>query len=356
MFLRVEQLAAYARYLVHDEGSVRGIERVQRFVEGGRSVRIGADGEAMILSDQRVYGIAGLYTAAGRASGLLPEGTLGVTDAARDFVEQAYAPALEQRWQRIADLAAKGGEVKARRDDPVLKAFAEALSPDLHGEEIAFYGSVLRDAANAPVEDRVAAECQATVARLTTERFDGPPAIERPTFQTLADAAEERDARLAARLREIDRLEALLGPAELAFELVTARHDQEPATVGQELADAWGAEGLPLDADFDGLAPRIEESAGSSELRDHLSHADAALRCGDYEALVEGLLAWNGTVMNRRGSAPWVRRGDNGRLDVRFRGTEPTLPTGDDLAAYARNTYFLGSLGRIAWQIARGKA
>ena len=63
IFLRTEQIGSYARYLAHDVNEdIRGIERVKRFVEEYRSnVPIQDNISGMILSDQKVYGLWGLY-------------------------------------------------------------------------------------------------------------------------------------------------------------------------------------------------------------------------------------------------------------------------------------------------------
>ena len=58
--------------------------------------------------------------------------------------------------------------------------------------------------------------------------------------------------------------------------------------------------------------------------------------------------------MNSRGGASWVEVGEGGKLDVRYRGAEQELPSGDDLPELWRNGYFIDSLKAIARQL--GKA
>ena len=74
IFLRMEQVGAYVRHVAHGvEGEIRGIERVKRFVdEQSGNVVIAADRRGMILSDQKVYGLWGLYSVPARTSGLAP--------------------------------------------------------------------------------------------------------------------------------------------------------------------------------------------------------------------------------------------------------------------------------------------
>ena len=92
VFLRMEQIGAYVRHVAHGvEGEIRGIERVRRFVgEQNEKVAIAADRRGLILSDQKVYGLWGLYSVPARTSGLIPDGALDVTPAAREFVEDNY--------------------------------------------------------------------------------------------------------------------------------------------------------------------------------------------------------------------------------------------------------------------------
>ena len=354
VFLRIEQLAGYARYLVHGAESVRGITRVKRFTSESNRVTISADTRHMILTDQRVYGIWGLYTAAGRASGLLPHTEIGVEAIARDFIEQAYLPALESQWGKLRQLAIHGGELPARGSNAIFQAVANALGPELSSAERDFWPAVLRDAAHAGVESAEVAHRQSQLARLMQTYLDGEAPLDRVTVQSLAEAAETVSAALAERLRRIDRLEALLVPTDLAFQLLIARHGQWPARVAETLADAWGESGITFRDNFDNIAPIIEQSVGPEQC-DLLCQANHALADGDYTHLVDTLLEWNQLVMSYRGSAPWVRRGADGRLDVRHRGREPQLPDPDEMAERLDNEYFLSSLASITFEIQTGQ-
>ena len=88
IFLRMEQLGAYARHVGHGvEGDIRGIERVKKFLdEHGAKVPIQADVSGMILSDQKTYGLWGLYSVSARASALIADGPVGVTAETNKFV------------------------------------------------------------------------------------------------------------------------------------------------------------------------------------------------------------------------------------------------------------------------------
>ena len=58
--------------------------------------------------------------------------------------------------------------------------------------------------------------------------------------------------------------------------------------------------------------------------------------------------------MNSRGGASWVEVGEGGKLDVRYRGADQELPSGDDLAELWRNGYFIDSLKAISRQLGNG--
>jgi len=111
--LRMEQLGAHARHVAHDvEEGIRGIERVKAFIEEGRGrVNIQANRRGMILSDQKVYGLWGLYSVPARTSGLISEGRVGVEEPARNFIEQNYLPYLEEVMNPLLRLLARGGTV-----------------------------------------------------------------------------------------------------------------------------------------------------------------------------------------------------------------------------------------------------
>ena len=46
-------------------------------------------------------------------------------------------------------------------------------------------------------------------------------------------------------------------------------------------------------------------------------------------------------------ASPWVKVGEQGRLDVRYRGNDQSLPDRDALPELWRNSYFLDSLKKV---------
>ena len=100
LFLKFEQLAAYCRYHVKKDGEFRGVERVKKVLAGGDVVTLSARTEDQILSNQKVYGLWGLFSVASRASGLLERDEGILTSTAREFVERQYLALLSKEGFR----------------------------------------------------------------------------------------------------------------------------------------------------------------------------------------------------------------------------------------------------------------
>ena len=141
-FLRFEQVCGYARHLARDADDpedaterILGIERISR--RGGeQAVTIDATGEAAILSDQRAYGLWGLYSVSARASKLLPEGPVGVTEVAAEFVEEHYLPQLSKVLEPLEDLVRGRGTL--RLGGEIVNVLGKTLSGRLSLRERAF--------------------------------------------------------------------------------------------------------------------------------------------------------------------------------------------------------------------------
>ena len=133
VFLRMEQLSAYVRHVAHGvEGEIRGIERVRKTVEETRGrVPIHADRRGSILSDQKVYGLWGLYSVSARTSGLIPEGALDVTEDTRAFLKRNYIDRLDGAAWPLLRLLARGGTLGRWCIDP--RAANTAATRRLHG-------------------------------------------------------------------------------------------------------------------------------------------------------------------------------------------------------------------------------
>lgn len=353
VFLRMEQIGAYVRYVAHGvEEDIRGIERVKRFKEEykGRPP-IEPDATGMILSDQRMYGLWGLYSVSARLSGLLQDGPVGLTPLARDFVEATYTPRVRPVENLLTRLLVQGGRLKTSRQDRLFSALSEVLDEKMAPSEAAFYGVVLRDAQHVK---EVPAKRQRLFARLLREHSDLSGPVGRTELLDLAEQAHLEDGALSDRLKKIANLEAFLAPSEALFELLEVRHRQRPQALSRHLHDTWGGSVPNLDRGaFEEILPEIRAKVGP-EIATQIDRCHRALAVGEYTEAILAELEWNKEVMGRRHAAPWVTLSPEGRLDVRYRATERELPDREEIHTLWRNDYFIGSLKRITATLEEG--
>ena len=351
VFLRMEQICAYAQYLGHDvDDDIRGIERVKRFVDEqhGR-VDIQADRRGMILSDQKTYGLWGLYSVSARRSGLIPEGPLDLVPEAREFVERHYVSHLNGAARPLHRLLATGGTLNTRGRDVVFTAVVQMMSSELTPEEVAFYAHFLRD--GLAVEDGEPGR-QQRLRELLQEVVDlGLPTGRAEVLHLSRRARARFDEGLATRLERIAHLEAFLAPSDALFQHLLAQDGQEPERVADRIARHWGGQVPNLDRGaFQDLRDEIRSIVGPA-MAHQMDRCHVALHEGDFTEAISALLDWNQIVMNDRGGAPWLRYGAQGRLDVRYRGNEELLPAKSDLQELWSNTYFIDALKNVTKQL-----
>ena len=355
VFLRMEQIGAYIRHVAHKlEGNIRGIERVMTFLEEGRGkVKIQSDRRGMILSDQKTYGLWGLYSVPARTSGMILEGSFDVTEKAREFIERNYMPSLESVTNPLLRLLSRGGTLDTRTKEPVFVALAKILSETFTPEEIEFYGHYLRDGLEVKTTSR---ERQARFRDLLEANIDLDAQVGREEVLQLSETAQGVDVALAEYLKRITHLEALLAPAAVIFDYILTQSGQRPKDVAAKLVKHWGG-GVPnLDpSKFREILPEIRETS-TSEISAAVARSHEALTTGNYEEAVIAVLDWNAKVMAVRNAAPWARLAEDGRLDVRYRGIERLLPDADDLPMLWHNSYFIDSLKSVTRQLRNGSS
>ena len=349
VFLRMEQVGAYVRHAAHgDEGGIRGIERVKKFLDEYRGrVPIQADRRGMILADQKVYGLWGLYSVAARRSGLIPDGPLGVQENARQLVEQCYLPHLNGATGPLRRILANGGTLDTRHHTPVFQALAQILKPGFDAAELDLYRRALRDGLDV---EGAPAERQARLRELLESHADLDEPVGREEALRLARAAGPTDEALADHLLRIAALEALLAPVDALFQHLLMQHGRKIEQVAKEIRDRWGAKVPHLDKHtFLALVPEIKQTVGP-EVTAAVTRCHAALTGADFVEATSALLDWNTLVMHSRGGGPWLAVA-GGRLDVRYRGGDQTLPNRDELPALWRNPYFIDSLKSVTRQL-----
>ena len=350
IFLRMEQVGAYVRHVAHGVmGEIRGIERVQRFVDEKRgNVIIAADRRGMILSDQKVYGLWGLYSVPARTSGLIADGTIDVVPDAQEFIERHYISGLNGSAGNLRKLLAEGGRLRTKDGDTVFAALTPILDPRFSSDELSFYGSYLRDGHHVDGADEGRQE---RFRQLLESDTDLEAAIGRGEILHLAKRARATDEGLAVSLGRIAHLEAFLAPAAGLFQHLLGRNGQRVISVAEEIRSVWGTRVPNLDrVAFAELLDEIE-STSTNAARSAMEEVHAGLFKGDFESAIDGLVSWNEVVTRGRGSAPWVRIGDGQRLDVRYRGTEGRLPDKDELQDLWMNSYFIDALKSVTQQL-----
>ncbi len=350
VFLRFEQVAAYVRHVAHGvaDSAIRGIERVRLHLEetGGRP-RIDLGRTGRILADQKTYGLWGLYSVPARRSGWLAEGPVGLTEEARAFVEQHYIRPMGRKVARLERLLVEGGRLDTRRGgDQVFQLLVGPLQPGFTAAERGFYGRDLRDGGGLPGADlqrRFREELEA--ADRLAQGFG------RGDVEALVERTVSTRPELAEKLLRIARIEAVVAPADALFELVLARDGRAVDAVAAEVGAAWRGPLPHLDRmAFESLAVEIER-ASSRERREHMAVCDAALSGGDLAGAIRGVVRWNARVMAERKSAPWVTLARDGTLQVRYRGIERRLPSGDELASLWANSYFVDALKAVTREL-----
>lgn len=352
-FLRFEQIGAYVRHAAHGVGGggIRGIERVRSNLQkhGGR-VRVGADLDQLILLDQRVAGLWGLFSASARVSGLLPDDPVGLTPEARAFVERACLQRLQPVMEPLLRLVERGGILDTRTPDAVFETLKEVLPESFTAEEQQFYGEYVRDGVHVHVRETPPGR-QRKFRELLVRCTELDIRTGRADVVRLCEEARSVDGKLAEDLDRIVRLEAVIAPAMALLDFMLACHRRTVDDAAKELADRWGASAPNIHADRNrDLLPEIGCVAPET-IPECLDRCQQALADGDYHEALEVLLAWHERVMRARGGAPWVQVGEDGRLDVRYRGAERALPSGEELPDLWWNDYFMSPLKAITRQL-----
>ena len=352
-FLRFEQIGAYVRHVAHGVGGdIRGIERVRSKREERRGlVPIRADPDGFILGDQRVNGLWGLFSVPARVSCLIPDGPIGLTAEAMAFVEREYLPILQPIVEQLSRLVARGGRLDTRTPDAIFSGLSKVLSESFTGEEQHFYGEYLRDGLHVR---KARTGLQRTFRELLVHHVDLDAATGRTDVVQLHEAARSVDEELANHLDRIARMEGVLAPAMSLFDFMLTCHHRELGELAEELTKRWGASVPNVDAEKNRDLLSEIGSVWSEAVRECFNRCQQGLSGGNYRESLSALLEWHKSVMNSRGGASWVEVGEGEKLDVRYRGADQELPSGDDLPKLWRNGYFIDSLKAISRQLGNG--
>ena len=354
VFIRWEQIAAYARGHINNDWSFRGTERTRRNIEEGQ-VRISADLSAQLLASQKTYGLWGLYSVPSRTSGLIDGDPARLTEPARRLVERVYLPTIERGGvtaveveRRLKDKS-RMLDVSSSKDGRFLRAIAAVWKQRMGADE----REVLREhllfggpfdqtrGAQRALADAMEASLDDDTWALTTARIR---ALAKNT-RTQGEAGE----RAAERLERIVVAEQLLAPSAALFDQLLVSNGQTVDEVAQRARTQWkrGVQTIDLDA-VNELRPELVDSSDEPGSATRWLEIARCLASGDYREACELLLLQNAGVMHARSGAPWVEV-RNHKLQARFIDLQATsLPKREELAEYWRNPYFLESLRSVA--------
>jgi len=348
-FLRWEQLAAYSRATHYKGTPFRGVEVVRRRLDGREKLVLSRGHDGAILSDQKTYGLWGLYTVPARLSGLMNEGASTLRSESAAFVEKHYLPRLTARGQsveQVRKVVSDDGYVLRHegRDQNLLRAVANILDPKLTKSEVDFYREHLLygGPTNAIREE------QTVLAELLGETLKDREFVLSPkNVARLAQDARShgtKGADVAARLDQLRVCEAIIAPMSRLFSYLLGSNDRPLAALALELREQWG-DGIPtinVEA-FGDLREFLPIAEGDKSrwvrIADHARNAA-------YSELIRELVAMNQSVMQTRGGAPWIKV-ENDRLLVSYRDEHGHLPERQELEDLWVFPYFLESLRSI---------
>lgn len=353
-FLKWEQLCAYARASVNADWSFRGTETVRKRLVPGRPLRLSERGEDQILSNQKIYGLWGLYTAPSRASGLLEGDLPRLSSAADRFVDETAMPLLGDRdLNRIRRLLVdERPELRPEGDDRgVLERVASLLHRKFLRRAADFYDRHLVSG----IDPDLTRGRQARLA----EAVGGLPEGDGPDWFDAMRELERRCERegwrdLGAHLGRIQVVESVLAPASRLFAHVLARDGRTIDSIADEIGRAWPREHGRVEVSLLGeIEGELEQSLPGSGAR--WRELGRAIDRAEYASAIELAIEQNAAVMAARGGAGWVEAAADG-IRVRYDDRPQPLP---DRAALRRLwvfPYFIPSLHSMARMItgARG--
>ena len=363
VFLRWEQLASYARALRGDEG-FRGTERVRKTLAARpATLRIAADAQSQILTDQQRYGLWGLFSVPAQNSGLLTGTPRRLTPAALGLVESQYKRVLDANPRSHSDritkcLAGRSWVLDHQGvDRELLATIGKLLVSPLEPAEQEFYREhLLYGGPGNPVRREQQVFTDVLTEQLEVLEDDWTPAA----LEGLARGCERNGsvgATAAERLRDIVACESVLAPSACLFDHLLAKHGQPLSTVVSGVRLSWGAHMPSVRAsEFSELRQRIRRGSPSDDTAERWLRLAPVLAKGDFQEAIRLLLEQNLEIASVRGGAPWVTV-EAGKLRVMMRdGEEGALPKRSELTQLWRHAYFLSSTRDIARALAPGAA
>lgn len=342
-FLRWEQICAYARCRLLEDTAVRGVERVKRTLNEGGNVTISAARSHQILSNQRTYGLWGLYSAPAAASGLVESSAPRLTAAARDFVSSFFEPLLRKSGVELEAIATCVASDRARfKVDPgnaIVAGAVAVCARRLRAPAARFYRDHLLYGGPS---DRTGG-LQRALAELFSDQRLARESMSLGLVGDLAKAARSCPRPdLAVRLDRIRVCESVVAPASMIFAHMLGAGGRTVTELAHRIRDRVGSGIKTISmVDVQSIAAEMggaDEAAGFRWLE-----IARTMNAGRFEETIELLIDQNQAVMVGRGGAGWLEMA-RGRLSARIVDESGVLPSADALLTLWRFPYFLDSL------------
>ena len=350
IFIKWEQLAAYARFRNGDEG-FRGIERVKKNFSS--SITISANGEHQVLSNQKAYGIWGLYRVPAMNSDLLKKNSENqLTIPASKFVENYYIPKMEKSGNKIVDriteiLTKPSTEISVDgSESDLMNSLASLLSKVLDKSEKDFYRKCLLYSGEWK-DDNLQKQLVDIIE--SSNRFKKKPS--RKFISHLGYRANnDNNTLLSEKLEDILRCESLIAPLSRIFGYLQGMHNESVEKAESFMKEKWDMSGNSIvHSDFDKLT-QVPGSIIEESQADRFRSMGRSLNRGQYNKLIRLLVEQNKEIMERRGGGPWIEINDD-QFYVNYRDENTSLPEKEKLTELLEHDYFFGSLLKIIREI-----
>jgi len=359
VFLRWEQLSAYARGGGNNDWAFRGTERTKKNWNSADRVRLGADSGSFILSDQKTYGLWGLYSVPSRSSGLVEGSPTRLTAEARQFVEENYLPVLDgktmARGEGLVDILAKRSvELRPKdRDHVLFDSVAKVLRRKFTSAERSLYVRHLIE--GGPKESTQGGQRLLAEAMKTTfdvKDWQLSPAVVKHLAKQCRAEAGDTGRKVAEYLDHIRIAEQLLAPCVSLFAYSLSSDNQRLDDVAVTIRKEWGPELRSVDPKaLEAIEPELIDASGERESARRWLTIAGDLAQGDYAKAITQLIDQNREVMVMRGgAAPWLEIRD-GKLHVKLAAETGYLPTKKDLPTHWIHSYFLDSLRTVTKEL-----
>jgi hypothetical protein len=361
-FLIFEQLAGFVRVIRNDDENMRGITQIKHRLEDseGRHILIGSAPELQILSNQKTYGLWGLFTIPAIESGLVVPKDLVLTPVARELVEREYLPILRKHGlgdgKSIEDLLSRSrSELDPNgRHAKLFDALGKILSPAIRkGEYDTYHYHLLRGGPKVKSshwQPRFTALVEQSLS--PNDEFDH----ESLTRVITAAAKFEGDTPLRQHLMCIRDLESVLVALGNLFGFLQNRDGAKVQEVTAELKKTWG-DGLGhiKPTAIEEMQADVSRVYGDNASGERFVALAKSLHGGDFAASIDLVLAHNQFVMHaRHGAEPWIqRRGES--LTVRYSDeSQATLMIPRQLATVWRSGFYMNPLKLVSNELRRG--